>query len=78
MPTFAHSNASKLNTRYYEWFQSNGWSDSIGMSVANGLAEATHSIPVVTHSYGKADNCSDPKDAGIGSAIAAFLLVQTE
>ena len=71
-------NANVTWMRYYEWFQSNGWSASIGMSVANGVAEAHHDIPVMAHSYGKADNCSDPNDKGIGSAIAAFLLIQTE
>eukprot|EP00038_Savillea_parva_P005088 m.147135 g.147135 ORF g.147135 m.147135 type:complete len:470 (-) comp11658_c1_seq3:2457-3866(-) len=64
--------------RYYEWFQSSGWSASIGMSVQNVLAEASHNISFVGHAYGKAENCSDPQDLGIGSAVAAFLIGQSD
>jgi len=30
----------------------------------------------MAHAYGKPLNCSDPNDAGIGSAVAAFLIAQ--
>eukprot|EP00035_Acanthoeca_spectabilis_P003913 m.96700 g.96700 ORF g.96700 m.96700 type:complete len:480 (-) comp12372_c0_seq1:2497-3936(-) len=62
--------------RYYEWFQSSGWSESIGMSVENVIEEVARGIPVVGHAYGKPENCSDPQDKGIGSAVAAFLIAQ--
>jgi hypothetical protein len=39
--------------RYYEWFQSNGWSESIGMSIENVINEtANHDLPVMAHAYG--------------------------
>jgi hypothetical protein len=64
--------------RYYEWFQSSGWSSSIGMSVDNARNESAHGVPIVGHAYGKPLNCSDPNDSGIGSAVAAFLIAQDE
>lgn len=48
------------------------------MSVENMMAEVERGIPVVGHAYGKADNCTDPQDKGIGSAIAAFLVAMGE
>ena len=47
--------------RYYEWFQSNGWSASIGMSIDNVMAEAAAGIPMMAHAYGRPENCSDPQ-----------------
>jgi hypothetical protein len=48
------------------------------MSVENVMAEVARGIPVVGHAYGKADNCTDPQDRGIGSAVAAFLIAMGE
>ena len=61
-----------------EWFQSSGWSESIGMSVENVISETEQGIPVMAHAYGKPYNCSDPNDVGIGSAIAAFMIAMGE
>ena len=46
------------------------------MSVDNAMQEAAHGVPVMAHAYGKPLNCSDPNDAGVGSAVAAFLIAQ--
>ena len=63
---------------YAEWFQSSGWSESIGMSVENVMKESELGIPVMAHAYGKPYNCSDPNDVGVGSAIAAFMIAMGE